>query len=123
MLLPVLAAALTPVRVPHPPTIDGRLDDPIWATVPGSEAFTQQFPDDGAAPAEPTRVRVAYDDDSIYIAIECVQSRSRVAHLTRRDREVDDDRVSIDIDTARDRRSAFHFQVSAAGVLVDGLRH
>jgi hypothetical protein len=117
------AAALAPARVPRAPVIDGRLDDAVWAAVPASDAFTQQFPRDGAPPAAPTRVRVAYDDDSVYVGIECAQAAPRTAHLTRRDRELEDDRVSVDLDTARDRRAAFHFQVSAAGVRVDGLRY
>jgi uncharacterized protein DUF5916/cellulose/xylan binding protein with CBM9 domain len=123
LVFPLLVAALTPVRVVATPRIDGHLDDPVWATVPASDAFTQSWPHDGAPPSQPTRVRVAYDDDSIYIALECVQLAPPVARLTRRDREVDDDRVSIDIDTRHDRRSAFHFQLSAAGVHVDGLRY
>src|SRR5215831_13437829 len=112
-MLPLLLAA-----APH---IDGHLDDAVWSTVPGSDAFTQSFPRDGATPSEPTRVQVAYDDDNLYIAVACVQHTPRLARLTRRDRDVDDDRISIDLDTAHDRRSAFHFQISAAGVLVDGL--
>jgi hypothetical protein len=123
LMLPVLVAAIIPARVVSAPHIDGHLDDPVWATVPASDAFTQSFPRDGAAPSEPTRVQVAYDDDNLYIAIDCVQHTPRLARLTRRDRDVADDRISVDIDTAHDRRSAFHFQISAAGVLVDGLRY
>jgi hypothetical protein len=116
------AAVLAPTRIHVAPRIDGVLDDPVWATVPESGRFTQSFPHDGAQPSEPTSVRVAYDRDYLYVAIDCVQSARRVARLTRRDRDVDDDRVAIDLDTSHDRRSAFHFQISAAGVLVDGLR-
>jgi hypothetical protein len=119
----LLAAVLVPLRVEHAPVVDGQLGDSAWTHALASETFTQKFPSDGVAPTQPTRVRVVYDDDSVYIAIECVQVGPRRARLTRRDREVADDRVSIDIDTARDRRSAFHFQISAAGVLVDGLRY
>ena len=123
LMLPVLMAALVPVRVVAPPHVDGHLDDAVWSTVPASDAFTQSFPDDGAAPTDPTRVQVAYDDETLYIALDCVQRAPRLARLTRRDRDVSDDRISVEIDTAHDRRSAFHFQVSAAGVLVDGLRY
>ena len=121
--LPFLLAAVVPIRVTAAPHIDGHLDDKIWSTTPASEAFTQSFPHDGEKPTDATGVQVAYDDENVYIAIDCVQRVPRLARLTRRDRDVNDDRVSIDIDTAHDRRSAFHFQVSAAGVLVDGLRY
>src|SRR5262245_51059005 len=127
ILLSILASvalpAIAPVRVTMAPSIDGRLDDAVWAQVPASDTFTQSFPADGAAASAPTRIRVAYDDRSVYVAVECEQTVESVARLTRRDREVADDRVSIDIDTSRDRRSAFHFQISAAGVQLDGLRY
>ena len=122
-LLAIAAAALTPTRVRSAPHVDGVLDDPIWQTVPASDQFMQSFPHDGAPASEPTHVKVAYDDDNVYFAIDCAQSARPVVRLARRDRDVDGDRVAIDIDTSHDRRSAFHFQVSAAGVLVDGLRY
>ncbi|MCH8873119.1 hypothetical protein IH824_10165, partial [candidate division KSB1 bacterium] len=36
---------------PHPPTIDGRLDDPVWDKVEWQGDFTQRRPDDGAQPS------------------------------------------------------------------------
>src|SRR5262245_12956677 len=119
----VLLAALVPTRVETAPHVDGHLDDAVWQSVVASDAFTQSFPHDGDAATEPTHVRVAYDDTNVYFAIECTQSSPVVARLTRRDRDIDGDRVSIDLDTSRDRRGAFHFQVSAAGVMVDALRY
>lgn len=123
MPLPLLLAAVIPVRTTAAPHVDGHLDDKVWSTIPASDAFTQSFPHDGETPSDATRVQVAYDDENLYIAIDCAQKTQRLARLTRRDRDVNDDRVSIDIDTSHDRRSAFHFQISAAGVLVDGLRY
>jgi hypothetical protein len=90
----------------------------VWTTVPASDSFTQAFPHDGAAPSDPTRVQVAYDDDNLYIAIDCVQHTPRLARLTRRDRNVDDDRISVDLDTAHDRRSAFQYAPGSAAFLV-----
>src|SRR5689334_313681 len=119
MLLMAAAAVLAPTRVATAPRIDGVLDDAVWVTIPAATGFTQSFPHDGEAPSEPTTVRVAYDDDNLYVAIDCEQAAPRVVRLARRDRDVDGDRVAIDLDTSHDRRSAFHFQVSAAGVLVD----
>jgi hypothetical protein len=123
MLSLALLVALVPVRVDHAPHIDGHLDDVQWTLATASDSFTQSFPHDGAPPTSPTSVRVTYDDDNVYVAIDCTQTVPLVARLTRRDREIDGDRVSIDFDTSRDRRGAFHFQVSAAGVMVDALRY
>ena len=71
LLSPLLAAllALAPnqgtgpphlvaVKTPAPPLIDGRLQDPVWQLAPGTSAFTQSFPFDGARPSEPTVLRV-----------------------------------------------------------------
>ncbi|MBV8760068.1 MAG: hypothetical protein JO257_22445 [Deltaproteobacteria bacterium] len=121
MPLLVLAAVLVPTRVHHAPTIDGKLND--WHAIASTEAFTQSFPHDGAAPTETTRLAVTYDDANVYIAIDCPQKARSIARLTRRDRTTEDDRIEIDLDTAHDRRSAFHFEISSAGVLVDGLRY
>ncbi len=122
LLVMAAAAVLAPTRVHTAPRVDGLLDDAVWLALPPSGHFIQSFPHDGEPPTEPTTVRVAYDDDNLYVAIDCVQAAPRVVRLARRDRDVDGDRVAIDLDTSHDRRSAFHFQVSAAGVLVDGLR-
>jgi hypothetical protein len=122
LTLAATAPTVTPARTAAAPAIDGRLDDPAWAAAPAFTAFVQKFPDAGQAPSEPTTLRVLYDDHALYVGIDCPQTRAPVvARLTRRDREVESDRVVVDLDTAMDRKSAYHFEVSAAGVLVDGL--
>jgi hypothetical protein len=111
------------VRISRPPVIDGRLDDPIWAAVPVSSAFTQKFPNEKQAPAEATQMRVAYDDEALYVAIDCEQTLAPVtSRLTRRDRLVEADWVAVAIDTRGDGKSGFDFNVNAAGVLSDGIR-
>jgi hypothetical protein len=118
------AALLHPIRSHDAPDIDGRLEDGAWSAAEASSAFVQKFPDEGQAPSEPTTVRVLYDDDAVYIGIECQQAESPlVDRLTRRDREVNADRVEVDLATRGDGKSAFHFGVNAAGVLVDGIRY
>src|SRR5262249_9614282 len=98
-------------------------DDNAWKSVVPTEAFTQKFPAEAQAPVENTKMWVVYDDDALYVAFDCTQVKSPVvARLTRRDRVVEADDVSIFIDTRRDGRSAFAFDVNAAGVLVDGVR-
>ncbi len=115
---------LGPLRVERAPTVDGRLAEPEWAAAPASTAFTQKFPAEKAPPTEATAVRVLYDDDDLYIGVDCEQVAAPVVgRLARRDRAVESDRVEIDIDSRHDRVSAFHFEVNAAGVLVDGVRY
>jgi hypothetical protein len=125
MIQLLLATALLhPARTERAPEIDGRLDDTAWSAAESSGAFLQKFPDEGSPPSEPTSVRVLYDDDALYVAIDCRQaSAPRVERLTRRDRDVDADRVEVDLATRGDGKSAFHFGINASGVLVDGLRY
>ncbi|MEP6860719.1 MAG: DUF5916 domain-containing protein [Deltaproteobacteria bacterium] len=116
-------AAVTPMRVTASPHLDGVLDEAAWTRAAPFTAFVQKNPDAGQPASEPTSVRVVYDDASLWIGIECTQLRSKIVRrLTRRDREVDSDRVEVDLDSRATGRDAFHFEVSAAGVLVDALR-
>jgi len=118
------APTLTAVRIGHPPDIDGRIDDEAWQQASVERSFTQNYPNEGQAPTERTELRVVYDDDAIYVAVKCHDSQPEkmVARLTRRDRDIDGDKISVDISSNNDKASAYHFQVNAAGVQVDGIR-
>jgi hypothetical protein len=123
----VVVASATPhlqaTLVDGGPKLDGMLDDAVWLAAKPWSSFTQKFPDEGKPPSEPTTVRVIYDDEALYIGIDCVQRTvPLVRRLTRRGREVESDRIEVDIGTRRDGKSAFQFEISSAGVLVDGLR-
>ncbi|HMG20660.1 MAG TPA: DUF5916 domain-containing protein, partial [Kofleriaceae bacterium] len=115
---------LVAIRTSVPPDIDGRLDDAPWQGARLETNFTQNFPDEAKPPTEKTELRVLYDDDAIYIAIRCLDSHPDqiVGRLTRRDRDIDSDKVTVDISSKNDKASAYHFQVNAAGVQLDGIR-
>jgi hypothetical protein len=115
--LPHLAAA----RADRPPRLDGRLDDAVWQRAVATDTFTQKTPVDGKPPSDRTVVRILYDDDNVYVGIDCPQTVEVVARLTRRDRQVESDTVAVIFDTRSDGKSALEFAVSAAGVLTDGL--
>ena len=113
---------ITATRTPQPPTIDGRLDDPVWATAPPSDSFVQHYPDEGAPPTERTTVRVLYDDKNVYIGIDAEQVNAPIVkRLARRDSQIPSDGVWLDIDSRRTGVGAFHFGVNAAGMLSDGI--
>src|SRR5262245_61209820 len=50
-----------------PPSIDGRLDDPAWSSAPVATDFIQLQPQPGAIARWPTEVRIAYDDEMLYV--------------------------------------------------------
>jgi hypothetical protein len=112
---------LAAVRVRKPPLIDGRLDDEPWRSTPGTDAFTQQYPYDGAAASERTQLRVLYDEGAIYFGFDCEQVRTPIVErLTRRDRDSESEWVWVYIDSRNDGKSAFVFAVNISGVLADG---
>jgi hypothetical protein len=109
------------VRAAAPPRLDGRLDDAAWRDAPVLDRFIQRDPDEGAPATERTEVRIVYTDDALYVAVRAHETDPRdvVAPLGRRDAPLQSDRVGIMIDSWHDRRSAFEFMVTPAGVQSD----
>lgn len=104
--------------------MDGRIDEPIWQTASLMTGFTARDPVWGAAPSEHTEARVLYDDEAVYVAVRALDSRAdRIdRQLTRRDVGTMSDVIAISIDPHHDRRSAYSFALSAAGVQRDVFR-
>jgi hypothetical protein len=111
------------VRVAQSPKLDGKLDDPAWQAAAPIDSFVQKFPNEGAAPSEETTIRVIYDVDALWIGVDCRQrSAPIVGRLTRRDRPIEADSITIDLDSRRSGTNAFEFAINAAGVLFDSIR-
>ncbi|HEX9894732.1 MAG TPA: carbohydrate binding family 9 domain-containing protein, partial [Gemmatimonadales bacterium] len=117
------------IKVPIPrleaeATVDGRLDEPVWATAARLTDFSQFQPVDGRAAEEPTEVRVWYAPDAIWFGIRARELHGNVVRATRanRDNIASEDHVQILLDTNNDRRIAFLFGVNALGVQQDGTR-
>ncbi len=104
-----------------PIALDGKLDEPAWQAAELQDGFRQAHPDEGAKASVATRFRVLWDDQAIYLGVECDDPQEPTATLSRRDRFVEGDYVSFDLDTTLDRRTAYHFQVYASGTQVDGI--
>jgi len=102
-------------------SIDGRLDEPAWAEAPRHGGFTQRFPRDGTAPSAETRFAVLYDEDAILVGVWADDPHPELirALLTRRDVDSPADAVTVEIDSYHDRRTAYAFQLNAAGVQRD----
>jgi len=115
---PVVARRLT-----APILLDGRLEEADWDLAPAHDGFVQQFPEEGAPPSERTEVRVLYDDRTLYVGVVAHdRSPGEVERpLGRRDRAPVSDAVTVVVDSMRDRRTAFVFELTAGGVQTDGL--
>jgi len=121
-LVKTSAKSMVAVRTPTPPTIDGQLDDAVWDLASPDDRFIQRFPHDGAVPVHRTTVRILYDDSAIYVGMrmEDDQADKIVARLTRRDRVVDSDYVTVALDSRHDHSTGYFFTLNAAGVQLDG---
>ena len=108
------------VRVaPGSVNIDGRLDDAAWRDAVLVTNFWQREPMEGALPSDPMEVRLAYDDDALHVGARLVSSVPLQAPMGRRDEGEQSEYFSVMLDTYLDRRTAYEFGVTAAGVRLD----
>jgi hypothetical protein len=110
------------VRLNSPVAVDGVLSEPVWQDGNAFTAMVQRDPVEGAAPSQRTEVRIAYDDEAIYVGARLFDTApdSIVARLARRDASIASDRFAVYLDPHHDRRSGYYFMVNAAGTLYDG---
>ena len=103
--------------------LDGRLEEPAWDVAPAHDGFFQSFPREGQPPTDRTEVRVLYDDRALFVGIVCHDGvPSEVARpLGRRDNAPYGDSVVVLLDSSHDKRTAYWFELTAAGVQKDAL--
>src|SRR5262249_6819315 len=110
-------------RASGPIHIDGRLDEPDWASAPPIGPLTQREPLEGQPATEASDVRILFDSSALYFGIVCYEPHpsSTVATQLTRDANLDvDDRITIVLDPFLDHRNGFFFQVNPAGARTDG---
>src|SRR5688572_7196751 len=114
--------AATALAIGEAPMIDGILNEPAWQKAPMLTGFTQSEPFGGEAASEQTDVRIAYDDDAIYVGVMLHDSDPSqiVTTDTRRDANLNEmDSFQIIFDTYGDRQNGFVFGTNALGVQYD----
>lgn len=101
--------------------IDGRLADEVWQSAAFTSDFVQKEPVEGAPPTERTEVAFAYDGKRLYVGARMYSSDPEAirAVMTRRDDDGNSERLIVSIDGYQDRRTAYTFAVTAAGVRLD----
>jgi hypothetical protein len=116
-------ATMRAVRVREAMRIDGRLDEEIYASVPGAGDFIQQDPDEGEPAVAKTEAWLFFDDRNIYVAARCwddLPPERWVVNELQRDGNVSqDDSFNVVLDTFHDHRNGFMFQSSPLSVIRD----
>ena len=108
------------IGMEKPPAIDGLLDDAVWNIVDWTGDYIEFQPDENTPPSYQTKFKIVYDSKNLYIGVRCYDAEPDeiVRRLSRRD-GFDGDWVEFNIDSYHDKRSAFSFTVTAAGVKGD----
>ena len=104
--------------------MDGIVDEAFWLNIPGNGNFLMQEPKEGGEPTERTEIRVAFDNQNIYIAVICHDSNPSgiKAFQKKRDASLEtDDRFRWIFDTFMDKRRAYFFEINPLGLRGDGL--
>ena len=107
----------------EPPRIDGRLDDPVWASATHITDFVQIAPVAGAPGTEATEVWMAYDRDNLYFAFYAHYSDTSMMRVNWGDRDETrgDDQMAVLFDPFLDQQRAYQFEVNGYGVQGDSL--
>jgi len=107
-------------RLPEPIVFDGNVDDSAWEAVPALPLTVYQ-PTYGSEPTELTEIRVAYDDDYLYVAGKLYDTSPGGANVKTlyRDRYSGDDVFGIVLDSYNDHETAVWFTTNPAGVRAD----
>jgi len=109
--------------IDNPPTLDGKLDDPVWETAARFRDFKTFKPDYGKPASEETVVYGCSDRENFYFAARCFQKNvSEIkGTVTKRDNMFGDDWLAVAVDTFYDRQNAYGFIVNPLGIQGDGM--
>lgn len=82
--------------------------------------FIENEPDENTPPSQKTKFKIAYDQKFLYVAYRCYDTEPDKIEkrLSRRDGFAGD-RITLILDTYHDKRTAFSFTITAAGVKGD----
>jgi hypothetical protein len=142
--LPVTGAeaqegVVTAMRIPGGPgqsiRLDGLLDEPIWEAADVIDGLRQREPGEGAPASERTEVRIAFDDEALYVGVIAYDSDPErvVARILQRDKVMTpvflgagvefagDDAVAILLDPFDDNRNGVIFATNPNGAEFEAL--
>jgi len=109
-----------PLNGSEAPTINGLIEESSWDLVEWSGDFIENQPDENTPPSQQTKFKILYDQKYLYIAYRCYDTEPNKIEkrLSRRD-GFSGDWIEINLDSYHDKRTAFSFTITAAGVKGD----
>lgn len=116
--------AIEAIRTVEAMQIDGRATEDTWRRAPKDDRFVERTPEVGGTPPVRTTLQVAYDDDFLYVLLDCeAEPGDVIVRTLRRDNSgiFSDDTVYVKLDAAHNHRDAVSFGVNAEGAQIDAL--
>jgi hypothetical protein len=103
-------------------TLDGKLDEQVWANAEPIEHFVVY--NDLRLAALETVGRLAWDDENLYVAFECHDPNPSEIEIAPRDRDRHEpgDSVEALVDPGRTRKSFVHYMLDLGGNVFDARR-
>ncbi len=102
--------------------LDGRLDEPSWASAPLASNFVQNDPEEGQPATYDTEVRLLYDDRALYIGVfaKDPEPGEIIVNELRKDFNTGSaDGFQVVIDTFKDERNGYQFAINPSGAKWD----
>ena len=101
------------------PAIDGKLDDPAWATAAVVDHFPAFWKRTDPGPAHATRARILWDHEALYFAAELTDADVRAFGTKRNDHLWNGDVFELFFKPSRDQPAYFEFQVNPRSTLFE----
>ncbi len=102
--------------------LDGNLNEPAWQRIEPVCEFFQREPDEGKVASFKTEVRIAYDEENLYLGVRCYDKEPERICAKQMERDVEmegDDTFAVILDTHHDLRNAFYFETNPNGAKFD----
>jgi len=104
--------------------LDGKVDEDFWLSLPASGDFKMTVPIEGGTPTQKTEIRIAFDDENLYIAAIMFDTEPEGIKAFQKKRDASlrtDDRFMWIFDTFRDKRRGYFFEINPLALRGDGL--
>ena len=105
-------------------TLDGVLDEAAWQRARSAGDFVMQDPVLGGTPTERTDIRVAFNQDHLYLGVVNYDSEpdKLLGNTRKRDELLSaDDRFMWTMDTFLNQQTGYFFEMNPSGLMADSL--